>query len=634
MHIPDGYLSPSTCACLYATAGPFWYVALRRVKKVLASRTVSLLSVFSAFSFVIMLFNLPLPGGTTGHAVGVGIAAIILGPWVSVLAISTALLIQALLFGDGGVTTFGANCFNMAIVGSLVAYTAYRLVAFRAPLTGFRRVVAAGVGGYAAINLAALCAAFEFGIQPLLFRNSSGVPLYAPYPLHIAVPAMMIGHLTFAGLAELVLTAGLVAYLQRADPGLLRATAPDAPHPAAPIPVISDLPSSWPSARKLWLLLAFVLVLTPLGILAGGTAWGEWRASAFRDPAARAAIATASIHQAPPGQAPAGLARIASLWSAPLSDYAPKFIRSTAFGYFVAASIGVAAVILLLSVLSWLLARSRSHQRVRPGFLEKTVESLARFSDEALLAENIARAPGILQKLDPRVKLAGFAALILTVIAVHRLWLSLALFLFSILLASLSKIPLRTLAARAWLAVLGFTGVIALPAVFLTPGRAIAFLPLLQWPVTKQGVYAAAFLLLRAETAATLVLAVILTTSWHRLLRALRLFRMPVALVVILEMTYRYIFAFLRTASHLFESRRARLLGPLASVDQRSSAAAIIGALLNKSLSLSNDVHLAMQARGFRGDVHLLEDLVMTPSDWLELLALLLLSILAVLLGR
>src|SRR5262249_19632390 len=110
MHIPDGYLSPETCAAMYIAAAPFWYTALQRVKRLLTSGLLPLLAVSSAFSFVIMMFNLPLPGGTTGHAVGMGIATIVLGPWGSMLAISVALLMQALFFGDGGVTAFGANC--------------------------------------------------------------------------------------------------------------------------------------------------------------------------------------------------------------------------------------------------------------------------------------------------------------------------------------------------------------------------------------------------------------------------------------------------------------------------------------------------------------------------------------------
>src|SRR5579863_6294744 len=113
MHIPDGYLSPSTCASLFAAAAPFWYVALRRLKAALHTRMIPLLSVFAAFSFVVMMFNLPLPGGTTGHAVGMGVASIVLGPWASMLAISIALVIQAVFFGDGGITAIGANCFKI-----------------------------------------------------------------------------------------------------------------------------------------------------------------------------------------------------------------------------------------------------------------------------------------------------------------------------------------------------------------------------------------------------------------------------------------------------------------------------------------------------------------------------------------
>src|SRR5215813_9905729 len=178
MHIPDGYLSPATCAALYGGAAPFWYAALRRVRTVLHTRLVPLLALFSAFSFVIMMFNLPLPGGTTGHAVGVGIAAVVLGPWAAMLAISVALVIQALFFGDGGVTAIGANCFNMAVAGALAAYGVYRVVAGRSSLVSSRRVIAAGLAGYCAINVSALLTAIEFGIQPLLYKDAGGAPLY------------------------------------------------------------------------------------------------------------------------------------------------------------------------------------------------------------------------------------------------------------------------------------------------------------------------------------------------------------------------------------------------------------------------------------------------------------------------
>ena len=629
MHIPDGYLSPSTCASLYAVAAPFWYVSLKRVKKSLNTRMVPLLSVFSAFCFVIMMFNLPLPGGTTGHAVGMGIAAIVLGPWASILAISVALLIQALFFGDGGVTAIGANCFNMAIVGSLVAYAVYRAISRRAPLGSTRRVVAAGIAGYAAINVAALFAAVEFGIQPLLFRDASGAPLYAPYPLSVSIPAMLIGHLTFAGLAELIISAGIVAYLQRTDLALLRTTAPDAPDLNEPVPPLPGR-AFWPTTRKLWIGIAALIVLTPLGIFAVGTAWGEWSARDVSNPQVRHEIAAASRYRSPPAHAPEGLERLSALWRAPMSGYAPSFVRSASFGYFVSAMAGVGLVVLLSLVVRWLVSRKRS----RRGFIEKTTRGLFNAIEQSLFAEEMAQSRGFLQSLDARVKLAGMGALILASVAVHRIEAVAAILVFGVLLAFLSHVPIRVLATRVWIAVLAFTGVIALPAVFLTPGHVIYQTPILGWAITSQGIHSAVLLILRAEAAATLSVLLILCTLWTHLLRALRLFHVPVVLVVVIGMTYRYIFLFLQTARDMLDSREARMIGTLEPTERRRLAAASAGVLLGKSLQLSGEVHMAMQARGFRGEARLLEDLRMRGGDWTRLAAFACVAAIAVWLGR
>ena len=345
MHIPDGYLSPSTCAVLYGGTIAAWYVSLKRLKRVLFTRVVPLISVFAAFAFVVMMFNLPLPGGTTGHALGVTIAAIVLGPAGAVLSTSLALALQALLFGDGGITTLGANCFNMAVIGSLVAYLCYRAVATRAPIESRRRVIAAGVAGYLAANASALAAAFELGIQPGLFHDAAGVPLYAPYPLKIAVPAMLIGHLTFAGIAEGLISAGLVAYLQAADPGLLTGGAGvlrGTLVPGTSSPALS---------RRLWATVALLLILTPLGILATGKAWGEWAPSDFLHSDARAQIAAASQNASPPAEPPEGMARIATIWTSPFPAYAPAFVKSRMLGYLLSGMFGV-GVCLLIAVLA------------------------------------------------------------------------------------------------------------------------------------------------------------------------------------------------------------------------------------------------------------------------------------------
>jgi cobalt/nickel transport system permease protein len=357
MHIPDGYLSPSTCAALYAAVLPFWAAALRRVKALLATRFVPLVSLFAAFSFVIMMFNLPLPGGTTGHAVGIAMAAIVLGPWGATIAISVALAIQALLFGDGGILALGANCFNMAVAGSWTAAAVYRLIAGRSPIDARRRVIAGGLAGYCAINVAALLTAFELGLQPLLFHDATGAALYAPYPLGVALPAMMLGHLSFAGLAEGLLTAGVVRYLQQSERSLLEfgvsgAGGAGGTGASGPSPALG-------SARGLWAALGLLLVLSPLGLLAAGSAWGEWSPAELADPAARGEIAAASGGVAPPALVPSGLARLAAVWTAPLPDYAPAFLRSSAMGYIVSALVGVGLIVLAGVALQLVLERTR-----------------------------------------------------------------------------------------------------------------------------------------------------------------------------------------------------------------------------------------------------------------------------------
>ena len=568
MHIPDGYLSPATCATLYTGAAPFWWAALRRVRRGLHTEMFPLLALFAAFSFIIMMFNLPLPGGTTGHAVGVGIAAIVLGPWASILAISVALIIQAVFFGDGGITAIGANCFNMGVIGSLVAYAAYELISGDAPVESPRRVWAAGLAGYLAINFSALAAAVELGLQPHLYRDASGAALYAPYPLSIAIPAMMAGHLTVAGLAELFVSGGVVAYLQRAQPALLRGGA-----------------RAGAATKPLWAVLMVLAILTPFGVVTG-KAWGEWPADDFLNPAARQRIAAASGGRELPRQVPAGLARLSRLWAAPL-------------GYDSPVPAAVAGTVLIFAGCGGavLLAR-RLRAQGHASFLEKTLKSLLQASEYATSAERVAESPGLLQRRDPRVKLVGLLLLIVAVAAARDLRAIGALFVFALVMAFLSRIPMRKLAAWVWAPVLLFTGFIAVPAALLTGPRS------------------AAFLVGRAGTAATLAGLLVLTTPWAWVLKSLRTLQCPAAMVAILGMAYRYIFEILRIALDMFEARRSRTVGALTAIESRRLAASTVGVLLSRSLQLSSDVHLAMQSRGFRGEARVLPDFRARAADW------------------
>ena len=222
MHIPDGYLGPQTCGFFYLAMLPIWAAAAKMVKKTLKARQVPMLAIGAAFSFVIMMFNVPIPGGSTGHAVGGVLVAILLGPWAACIAITVALVIQALLFGDGGITAIGANCFNMAFVLPFAGYYIYKAVSYNAPVGANRRVIAAGIAGYVGINLAAFLAGVEFGIQPLLHHTASGQALYCPYGLKVALLIMPGEHLLIFGWVEAMVTALVIKYLQKQDPSLLK----------------------------------------------------------------------------------------------------------------------------------------------------------------------------------------------------------------------------------------------------------------------------------------------------------------------------------------------------------------------------------------------------------------------------
>jgi cobalt ECF transporter T component CbiQ len=255
---------------------------------------------------------------------------------------------------------------------------------------------------------------------------------------------------------------------------------------------------------------------------------------------------------------------------------------------------------------------SQIHLRKSRSFIERTIFNLSMGLNFAALAEDSARSSGILQRVDPRVKVVGALAMIVAVALTRSLAAIAGTFLFAIFLAALSRISPFTLARLVWTPVLIFTGCIALPAIFLTPGDPVH--P--GWPVTSQGLRTAGFLLLRAETAVSLSTLLVLTTRWAHILKALRVLRLPVVFVVILGMTYRYLFVILQTALDMFESRESRTVGILPGPERRRLVTATVGVLLSKSYHLSNDVHLAMQSRGFRGEVYILDEFEARRADW------------------
>ena len=265
-------------------------------------------------------------------------------------------------------------------------------------------------------------------------------------------------------------------------------------------------------------------------------------------------------------------------------------------------------------------------------FIQSTLQGFTRALSKALLSEQVANQPGLLQQFDPRVRLVGMLSLVISVVLCRRLEIVAVLFVIAVVIALASKVSLLSLAKRVWLVVLAFTGLIALPALFTTPGDAIVSLRPLS--ITTQGLRTALLLIVRVETAATLTTVLVFSTPWTHTLKALRSLHLPAEVVTMLAMTHRYVFLLLETANQMFESRQSRTVGALTGAESRRVTARTAGVLLSKSMELSQEVYLAMISRGFRGDIQLLTEFRMKARDYAGLAAFLCVGCLASWIGR
>ena len=330
MHIPDGFLSPQTMGGLGLGMIPVWIASAAKTAKNLKIKQVPLLSMGAAFAFVIMMFNIPLPNGTTVHPAGTALIAIVLGPWAATIGVTIALVIQALFFGDGGFWALGANSFNQAFAMSFVAYYLYRLISGRSEITSARRWIAAAIAAFVSLNVSALLTAVELGIQPLLFHTADGKALYFPYTLSQTIPPMLMAHLTIGGAVEALIAAAVVRYFQKANQPLLTLYSSSKAVPQAKL-----------SLRKVWIVILILVILSPLGVLATGAPWGEFSPEELKEII---------------GYIPEGMAKVSAPDLNILPDYGlpgwENTILQTSTGYILSAIAGLALIFLAVYLFS------------------------------------------------------------------------------------------------------------------------------------------------------------------------------------------------------------------------------------------------------------------------------------------
>jgi cobalt ECF transporter T component CbiQ len=275
-------------------------------------------------------------------------------------------------------------------------------------------------------------------------------------------------------------------------------------------------------------------------------------------------------------------------------------------------------------------------RRRRGRFLEKTIQGATGLLAQALFNEDVARRRGLLQRLDARIKLVSLVLLLVAAGLVRHISVLLGLYAAALVLARASRVPVGWFIRRVWLFIPIFTGVIVLPATLslVTPGDIAVGLG---HPfghavgLTHQGLYSAGLIVSRVATSISLVVLLTLTTPWPRVLAALRALLVPRLFVLVIGMAYRYIFVLLESVADMYTARRARTFGTREDVrGARAFVAASAGALFGRAHVLSEEIHQAMVARGFRGDAMTLDAFRVRLLDGAWIVGCLGVSVLAV----
>jgi len=249
-------------------------------------------------------------------------------------------------------------------------------------------------------------------------------------------------------------------------------------------------------------------------------------------------------------------------------------------------------------------------RRRRQGFVEKTLAGISANIESAVFSEENARRPGFLQRRDPRAKLLAFVLLIVATAISHEWPALLAVALAANIAAWASKLDMSLFLKRVWFGIPLFSGVVIIPSIFFVGHTSLVGIPLGigTLHIYQEGLISAGIFVLRVGASVTLAILLILTTPWADILKSLRFLRVPTIFILILAMTYRYIFLFLHTLNGMFMARKSRVVAQTSGREQRWWIVSSMGVLMSRSFRMSDDVYRAMLARGFNHQFRTLTD--------------------------
>lgn len=558
MHIPDGIVTqPATIAAGWlGSAGAVGY-AVRAVRRKLSEHRVVLMAVLAALVFALQMLNFPLPGGVSGHFAGGAALAILLGPWAAIVVMATVLLVQALVFTDGGLIAYGLNVFNMGVVGVLVGWAAYSSIR---RLAGPRsRGVAAFAAGWLSVFVAAMAAAGEI-------VSSQRVSA-----------AVVVGGIAFwhalIGVGEGAITAGLVGFLARVRPDLAEPERSAADEPLGPVPAIVAL----------------------LAVAAAGL---SFLASAYPD-GLEHVLGAMGVRR--PALAARGL-----LPGYSLPGLHQPVLAGVLAGFLGTALTGVALYVALAprraaakhAAAEGVHRHAHRHDAAPEHAHPHAHAKSGHEHVHGAFFERYTYVISPVHALDPRLKVLAALALVAAIVASSPLtpleFAATAALLIAV--ALLAKLPARHVLSRSAI-VLPFAGMLALtmPLRHLgAPAERIAGLPLPAGSAAAVGVLATAWL------SAFVVVLLSASTPVPKLFAGLERLRMPRVMLTLLSFMYRYSAVLggqLASMQRSLDSRapglrgaaRLRLYGHLA------------GAMFLRSYERGERVHAAMLSRGFTG---------------------------------
>ena len=272
----------------------------------------------------------------------------------------------------------------------------------------------------------------------------------------------------------------------------------------------------------------------------------------------------------------------------------------------------------------------------RIGWLEQTIGGLTGNIEQAVFTEQHARSAGWLQRRDPRAKVIGSFVAILAASLTTSVVGLLALYAATLAAAGASRVPFGFFVKRVWAGIPLFAGIVVIPAIFFVPGPRLFDLGLgpVHLAPSWNGLEGAVPFVIRVGVSVSLAVLLVVTTPWADVLKSLRALKVPQVFVLVLSMTYRYIFLFLHTANGMLLARKSRIVGRTTGGEQRRWISGTMGNLMSRAFKMSNDVYAAMLARGFGGEIRSYSEYRMAAADWISLAAVGVLGTAVALSGR